>query len=72
MKIFRGLTKDEKKIVEKITDCGPNGGCEDCDVCEYYRFLSLSDSLGFGSIEGFAMTRDKIMERYLDIRGYKY
>jgi len=46
-----------------ITDCGPDGGCEECDVCRYLNFLEWAGAVG--KPEGSTIERDERMERYL-------
>jgi hypothetical protein len=37
---------DAEKIAADITDCGPDGGCEECDVCRYLNFLEWAGAVG--------------------------
>ncbi len=46
-----------------ITDCGPDGGCEDCDVCRYFNFLEWAGSVG--KPEGSTIERNADIDRYM-------
>lgn len=45
-----------------ITDCGPDGGCEECDVCRYLNFLEWAESV---APAGSTIERNEEIERYL-------
>lgn len=34
--------------VGPVTDCGPDGGCEECDVCRYLNFLEWAGQVSGG------------------------
>lgn len=46
-----------------ITDCGPDGGCEECDVCRYLNFLEWAGSVG--KPDGSTIQRNDAIEEYL-------
>lgn len=46
-----------------ITDCGPDGGCEECDVCRYLDFLEWVGSVG--KPDGSTIERNEKIEAYL-------
>lgn len=34
------------EVLAPIQDCGPNEGCGECDVCDYYADLDHASSIG--------------------------
>ena len=46
-----------------ITDCGPDGGCEECDVCHYLNFLEWVGCVG--KPDGSTVQRNAAIEAYL-------
>lgn len=50
-------------MLETITDCGPDGGCEECDVCRYLGFLEWAGSVGKPS--GSTIERNSEIDAYL-------
>ena len=45
-----------------ISDCGPDGGCEECDVCRYLHFLEWAGSV---APAGSTIERNPAIERYV-------
>lgn len=31
-----------------VTDCGPDGGCEECEVCQYLNFREWASQVSAG------------------------
>ncbi len=66
--------KGERQVTQSegqgaITDCGPDGGCCECEVCRYLDFLDRASQVG-SMPEGMTLQvqRDKKIEAYLDKR----
>jgi hypothetical protein len=56
---------------KEVTDCGPGGGCEVCDVCKRLNFLEWCSQAGGGtphSIEENKRVDDYIAAKYPDIK----
>jgi hypothetical protein len=45
-----------------ISDCGPDGGCEECDVCRYLNFIEWAQAV---APPGSTIERDVEMEAYV-------
>jgi hypothetical protein len=46
-----------------ISDCGPDGGCEECDICRYLNFLEWAGSVGMPG--GSTIERNDEIEAYI-------
>lgn len=51
------------EVKASITDCGPDGGCEECDVCRYLSFLEWAGSVG--KPDGSTIQRNEEIDAYL-------
>lgn len=54
-----------------VTDCGPDGGCEECEVCQYLNFLEWASNVSGGvpsHIEKNERIERHFKERYPHVR----
>jgi hypothetical protein len=54
----------------KITDCGPDGGCEECDVCRYLNFMEWAQSVGLLDGSVIELPDGSVIERNAELEAY--
>lgn len=52
----------DRDMSDEVSDCGPDVGCEECDVCRYLNFLEWAGSV---APAGSTIERNATIESYL-------